>query len=415
MPSGTTRLALAGALAAVALAPGFVAQPAAAAPTTPATVVAQRYAVPTCSIRPAPARPVTAVPWAQTRYAPERLSPLATGAGVIVAVIDSGVDTAHPQLAGQVLPGADFLDSGGDGTLDCVGHGTAVASIIAAKPQAGVGFRGLAPGAKILPIRISEQQIVDGKESGRTVDPPRFASAIRWAVDRGAEVINLSVVLYEDNPAVRAAIEYAIAKDVVVVAAVGNLHNNGDPRPYPASYDGVLGVGAVGPDGLRMDFSQVGSYVDVVAPGGGILAAAPGGGHIAEDGTSYAAPFVAATAALIRQYRPELGAQQVIERILATADPAAGGRRSAEYGSGVLNPYRAVTETRAVGRPEQPTPLPPKQIDPAAVAREERRAESRQRSLVLAAIGGTIAGGAVVLAVVLPQGARRRWRPAERT
>ncbi|PZM88967.1 MAG: hypothetical protein DIU79_16080 [Actinobacteria bacterium] len=261
------------------------------------TVVTQRYAAPTCSSRPAPARPITGMPWAQTRYVPDRLSPLATGAGVVVAVIDSGVDDTHPQLAGRVLRGADFLDSGGDGTLDCVGHGTAVASIIAAGPQSGVGFRGLAPGAKILPVRISEQQIIDGKESGRTVDAPRFASAIRWAVDRGAHVINLSVVLYEDNPAVRAAIEYAVAKDVVVVAAAGNLHSNGDPRPYPASYDGVIGVGAVGPDGLRMDFSQVGSYVDIVAPGGGIIAAAPGSGHVAEDGTSYAAPFVAATAA----------------------------------------------------------------------------------------------------------------------
>ncbi|WP_091561361.1 type VII secretion-associated serine protease mycosin [Micromonospora pattaloongensis] len=369
-----------------------------------------RYAAPACSSRPAPVPPSTEVPWAQQRYAPERLTPLATGRGITVAVIDSGVDDEHPQLRGRVLPGNDFLD-GGDGTLDCDGHGTAVASIIAAGP-ARVPFRGLAPGARILPVRVSEQQIIGGRESGRTVTATQFAEAIRWAVDHDADVLNLSVVLYEDHPAVRSAVEYAVAEDVVVVAAAGNLHENGDPRPYPAAYDSVLGVGAIGADGSRQQYSQVGSYVDVVAPGGGVLAAAPGRGHAAQDGTSYAAPFVSATAALIRDYRPELRAGEVVQRIVSTTDPAPGGRRSPAYGTGVLNPYRAVTETRPVGRPEPPAPLAPERMDPAAVAQQERRAQSRDRSLLLAALGGGVAGLAVLLALVLPRGVRRRWRPA---
>jgi subtilisin family serine protease len=209
------------------------------------------------------------MPWPQQRYAPDRLAPLATGAGVTVAVIDSGVDNTHAQMKGRVLSGTDYLDAGGDGTLDCAGHGTAVASIIAATARNGMRFHGLAPDANILPVRISEQQIVNGKESGRTVSANQFAQAIGWAVGHGAKVLNLSVVLYEDDPAVRDAIAYAIAKDVVVVAAVGNLHDNGDPRPFPAAYDGVLGVGSIGPDGYRSPFSQVGMYVDLVAPGGG--------------------------------------------------------------------------------------------------------------------------------------------------
>lgn len=365
-----------------------------------------------CSTPLAPVEAVAEVPWAQQRYAPDRLAPLATGSGVTVAVIDSGVDDEHAQLKSRVLTGADFLDEGGDGTLDCPGHGTAVASIIAATPRSGIGFRGLAPKARILPVRISEQLIIDGKESGRTVTPTEFAEAIRWSVEQGADVLNLSVVLYDDESEVREAIEYAVKEDVVVVAAAGNLHENGDPRPYPASYDGVLGVGAIGADGLRAPFSQVGSYVDVVAPGGAVLTAAPRRGHREQDGTSYAAPFVSATAALLREYRPDLSARQVIDRIVTTADPAPGGGGSAAYGNGVLNPYRAVTETAAVRVTLPAAVLPRSGPDPATVAEAVRRSQSRERALWLAGAAGGAAALAVLLAVVLPRGARRRWRPA---
>ncbi|MFR9776017.1 type VII secretion-associated serine protease mycosin [Micromonospora sp. MS34] len=366
-----------------------------------------------CASPPAPARIVTATPWPQQRYAPDRLTPLADGAGVVVAVIDSGVDRTHPQLAGRVLGGADFLDPGGDGTRDCAGHGTGVASIIAATARPGVAFRGLAPGARILPVRVSEQQVVQGRESGRTVDAAGFARAVRWAVDHEADVLNLSVVLYADNPAVRAAIAYAARRNVVVVAAAGNLHDSGDPRPYPAAYDRVLGVGAIGADGIRSPFSQTGPYVDLVAPGGDVLMAAPGQGHRRAEGTSYATPFVAATAALLRQYRPELSAAEVARRIVAGTDPASGGGDG--YGAGVLNPYRAVTESPGpvAARPARRTALPAALPDPVAAAQGTRRAAARDRALLVAGAAGTAATVVALLALVLPRGARRRWRPAD--
>jgi type VII secretion-associated serine protease mycosin len=355
------------------------------------------------------------VPWAQQRLAPERLSPLADGSGVTVAVVDSGVDRRHPQLRGRVSDGADFLDTRPDGTLDCVGHGTAVASLIAAgPPPGGVSFRGLAPGVEIVPVRVSEQHTIDGETQGRTASAGQFAAAIRWAVDSGrADVLNLSVVLLRDEPAVRAAIAHALARDVVVVAAAGNAHGEGNPTPYPAAYDGVLGVGAINADGVKEEYSQVGDYVDVVAPGGGIAVAWPDGRYSVQSGTSYATPFVAATAALVRQYRPDLSAGEVARRIVATADPAPGGDRSGAYGGGVVNPYRAVTEEVAVGPPERARPLATLAVDPAAQAAQRRRAENRRDALLLA-FGGTGAAVLVlILALVVPRGARRRWRPAE--
>jgi type VII secretion-associated serine protease mycosin len=333
---------------------------------------------------------------------------------VTVAVIDSGVDAEHVQLDGKVVAGTDFLFEGGTGRTDCHGHGTGVASIIAAREVDNVGFRGLAPGARILPVRVSEkQELVDGTAAGQSVSPVEFAESIDWAVEHDARVINLSVVLYQDVPAVRAAIARAVRADVVVVAAAGNQNEQGNPRPYPAAYEGVLGVGAIVPDGTRLPQSQTGGYVDVVAPGGDIIAAATNGGQVGGvSGTSYAAPFVSAAAALLRQYYPTLSAQGVIRRIKATADPAPGGRDSTAYGAGVLNPYRALTETVTNSEPERAAPLPAASVDPAAVAAERQQASTQRLALWLALGGGVIAGVTVLCAVVVPRGVRRRWRPA---
>src|SRR4051794_39598673 len=251
-----------------------------------------------CEQPPPKAQVFKGVPAEDDVYAPKRLAPIATGQGVRVAVIDSGVDATHPQLAGQVAKGADFLHGDDSGRQDCVGHGTAVASLIAAAPSPATGFQGLAPGATIIPVRISEQTEIDGKAVGDRGTPAQFAQAIDWAVDQGhAQVINLSLVMTSGNAEVEAAVARALEAGVVVVTAAGNHGDDeaGDTTPFPAGFPGVIGVGAVAPDGTRPSFSQKGDYVDLVAYGQGVTVAARDSGHTTLQGTSFSTPFVSAT------------------------------------------------------------------------------------------------------------------------
>jgi hypothetical protein len=174
----------------------------------------------------------------------------------------------------------------------------------------------------------------------------------------------------------------------------------------------VIGVGAVTPAGAHAGYSQRGDYVDLVAIGDGVTVAARGAGNRVEQGTSFATPFVAATAALILQRFGDLSPAEVARRLTATADPAPGGPDSAEYGAGLLNPYRAVTE--ALGPDTRPPAVAQMMSgdDPAAVARAARRAESRDRAVLFAAAGA----GAVLLvgaaALIVRRGRRRGWAPA---
>ncbi|TMM39398.1 MAG: type VII secretion-associated serine protease mycosin [Actinobacteria bacterium] len=370
-----------------------------------------------CAASPAPGSALPGVPWPQARYDLRRLAGTADGSGITVAVVDSGVDAGNPQLTGTVLPGADLLRPGGTGRRDCIGHGTAVASIIAAAPVAGTDFVGVAPKARILPYRVTEHEIVNGHGQGQDAPPGALAKAIRDAADH-AQVINLSLTQDADDPQLRAAVGYAVARDVVVVAAVGNQHRDGvtDPASYPAGYPGVIGVGAIDENGVRVSQSQVGAYVSVVAPGSGVVADAPGRGLARYDGTSFAAPFVSGTAALIRQYHPGIHADEVIARILATADPAPGGRPSAQYGYGILNPYRAVTEQVASARPRVPAPAVGAGAGGAAAAGAaggSGTAPARGTALLLALGAVLLAGLIALVATVVPRGSARGWRPGD--
>lgn len=376
---------------------------------------AAAQAVAPCSSgqRPVRGTALPDVPYPLQRFAPDRLAPLSTGAGVTVAVIDSGVDARHPQLRGRVLAGKDYLTGNPDANQDCNGHGTGVASIIVAQATPGTGFRGLAPGATVLPVRVTEQQEIEGETRGRHAGPEAFARAIRWAVDEGAKVVNLSLSLDRHVPAVQSAVRYALANDVVVVAAAGNTsQSDGAKVPYPAMYAGVLGVGAVDEKGLWPGFSLTGDFVAVAAPGVTVTMAAIGGGLRMDSGTSFAAPYVAATAALVRSRYPEMPAKQVTALILATADPAPGGRRSDKYGAGVVNPYRALTERLAQGPGRGPEALAPVHADPVAQALAERRGTARDRALLLGGVGLGAAVLVMALGLVLPRGLRRRWQPA---
>jgi membrane-anchored mycosin MYCP len=384
---------------------GFTATPAAAAD---------------CSGPPKPTQVFNDPPWPLAMWDLSKLPPSPGGEPIVVAVLDSGVSEAHPQLQGQVLVGKDKI-AAGNGKQDCVGHGTGVASLIAAKPMDGVKFRGLAPNSQIYPIRVSENIAGQQSTAGRQASADEIAVAVDDAVAAKARVINLSFTYdYSDerNQRLKEAIERAVRSNVVVVAAAGNNHlqspqpGRSDPISYPAAWDGVLGVGAIGQTGQRQQMSQVGSYVDLVAPGEDVTIAGQFNGYLKENGTSYAAPLVAGTAALIMEYYPNYSAQQVIDRLLATTDPAAGSTDG--YGVGVVNPVRAVTELI-----DGSAPLPAAQgqwptDDPQQQAAKKRAAELKERAIWIGGIGLLGAALAVLLTLALPAAIRRRWRPAGR-
>ena len=366
-----------------------------------------------CDTAPAKAPVFKGTPAEDAVYAPDRLAPLATGKGIRVAVIDSGVDATHPQLRGQVLSGADFLHNDPNGRQDCVGHGTAVASLIAAAPAADTGFQGLAPGARIVPIRISEQTEIDGKAVGDRGSPAQFAEAIDFAVQQAhVQVINLSLVMTSENSLVDAAVRRAIDAGVVVVAAAGNHGEDGDNiKTWPAAIPGVIAVAAVGPDGTRAAFSQRGDFLAISAYGVNVTVANRGSGNIADQGTSFSAPFVAATAALLLQRFPGIGPDAVLRRLQATADPAPGGPN--EYGAGLLNPYRALTETLgpATRAPVAPQVMHPN--DPGAAALADRREHSQQMALWFAAAGAGLVVLLAAAALIVRRGRDRGWRPPD--
>lgn len=274
-------------------------------------------------------------PWAERQLDPRQVWPVTQGAGVVVGVVDTGVDAATPQLAGRVLTGVDVTTANhGPANTDCYGHGTFVAGIIAAAPGSGTGFAGMAPAATILPVRITNDA---------QIAPDALAQGITDAVQGGARVVNVSAGSSQPSPALAGAVAYADTKDVVVVAAAGNDGQQGDPTTYPAAYPTVLAVGAIDSGGQHADFSETGPYVSLAAPGVNVISVGPGGpGQWEGDGTSYAAPFVAGVAALVRAYHPRLSAAQVRHRLEVTADhPAAPPDPS--VGWGVVNPLAAVT------------------------------------------------------------------------
>lgn len=368
-----------------------------------------------CHSDPEPARDViTQLPWAQQLLDLDRTWPHSTGAGVTVAVVDSGVDADHPQLRGKVLPGADFFLVGDlPGNFDCVSHGTAAASIIAASPVPGVGFRGVAPDARILPVRITDRELTDGG-TATPINPGIVGEGIRYAADSGAKVINLSLSGYGDFPAIRDAVTYAQSKDVLLVAAVGNRDDQGAVPSFPASYDGVLGVGSINIEGVRAQGSQVGPYVDLVAPGQDVVAASRVAGHHYWAGTSFAAPFVSGVAALVRAAYPRLTATQVADRLVATADPAPGGKNSQEYGAGIVDPYRAVTEDLSDREPLAAPAVSPKPPDPNEIRDAAWWADMGAGAKIGAGLVVAAIVVAAILAVALPRARRRRWVASRR-
>ncbi|MDA2895000.1 type VII secretion-associated serine protease mycosin [Mycolicibacterium sp. BiH015] len=351
---------------------------------------------------------------------------LTRGAGQTVAVIDTGV-TRHRRLP-HLVPGGDYV-SRHDGTNDCDGHGTIVAGIIGATPDAAdpEGFTGIAPDASVLSIRQSSNKFhaIDDPGGTGVGDVATLAAAVRTAADLGATVINISTVACVPvdavvaDEALGAALSYAVdVKNVVVITAAGNVGGPGQCRDHnprdaaraeqvstvasPAWYDDlVLTVGSVAANGTPSDFSLAGPWVDVAAPGEGVVSLASAGDGLVDvspsgaplSGTSYAVPVVSAVAALVRARSPELTARQVMQRIEDTAHAASSGWNPA-IGHGVVDPLAAVSGPGV--SPSTPRAAAP--IDAGQPVRDPAPARTALRGAALcfaltacvAALSGTI-------------------------
>jgi len=394
--------------------------------------------------------PVEPSPWGQTRLRFDELRRFATGEGQVVAVIDTGV-TPHPRLAGRLRDGGDYLQ-GTSALQDCDGHGTLVAGIIAAADDESTGFTGIAPGAQILSIRQStgvlevryldeaKGQQFEERSAGNTTS---LALAVVRAVALGATVINISEAAcfpaapdQVNGSDLQAAVHFAVESNVVVVAAAGNADEASRCRPAndpgrqpvtvasPAWFDDdVLAVGAVGEDGEPAAFTLAGPWVDVAAPGTEVVSLdpVPGSGRLTNfmataqgqgpiQGTSFATPYVAGLAALIRQRFPELTARQVMARIEQTALQSPGRDRHQDtLGSGMIDPVAALTDV--LPQEHGSTPPPPQSGTLDNLVPQPRKDPVPTRVALAGAGAGLLALAVTGFAVYTVQHARtrRRW------
>lgn len=287
------------------------------------------------------------------------------GEGVTVAVLDTGVDPTHPDLAGQVLEGVDLVGTGAvRGDRAWARHGTSMAAIIAGRGHGAddlKGVMGIAPEAKILPVRVILERGDPGLAKARETKGGALAEGIRWAVDHGADVINLS--LGDDSSTAHheaaedEAVQYALGKGVVVVASAGNDGKAGDSISYPAAYPGVIAVTAVDRKNKKASFSTRSWYATVSAPGVDVVMADPDRSYSYGWGTSAAAAFVSGAVALVKAVHPDLSPAQIKNLLEDTASSSPRSGRDDSRGFGLVDPVAALQE--ADGTPPEPVlPVP---------------------------------------------------------
>lgn len=284
--------------------------------------------------------------WFSSWQVQQKVWPLTQGSGVTVAVLDTGVQASLPDLRGVVRPGLDLTGHGSRGEVDVDdgedGHGTAVAVLIAGQGY-GTGTVGIAPEARILPVAFPSAPGGDGNFTSAEV-----AEAVRFAVDHGARVINMSfggpaTSQLNCDPAEQDVFAYALEHNVVLVAGAGNTERSGIGPIEPAACAGVLAVGGVEPDGSLWPYSDQQPYVAVTAPGAHMV-------YVGRDerytttgvGTSYSAALVSAAAALILSRYPSMPWYQVDQRLMATARPAGRPVPNNAFGYGIVDLAKAV-------------------------------------------------------------------------
>ncbi|MFH8979448.1 type VII secretion-associated serine protease mycosin [Streptomyces varsoviensis] len=373
---------------------------------------------------PASAESVRSQEWHLDAMQAEEMWQASTGQGVTVAVIDSGVDSSLADLKGQVVRGKDLSGMPGDERDDYDGHGTSIAAVIAATGK-GKGALGLAPGANILPIRLANVDMASNETKPNVQISKSIASAIRYAADSDAKVINISLATSYDVPELTDAVKYAQTRGKLIVAGVGNSGHKGNAVMYPAATPGVVGVGAVDKNLRVTAESERGPQVDLVAPGDDIVQACDGGSEICTGhGTSASAALASASAALVWAKHPDWTANQVTRVLINTAGgPKDGTKRNDAIGYGVVRPRVALTNPGDPG-PADVDPLlaPGEQASkpsgsPAADAKAPSQTVADASSssgsgsgggnstVWLAAAGGVVVVGAVAAGLVV---ARRR-------
>jgi subtilisin family serine protease len=270
---------------------------------------------------------------------------LASGKGVVVAILDTGVEKAHPDLRDRLVPGWDAVN-GDDDPYDDHSHGTACAGIVAATPNNGVGTAGIAPDARVMPVKVLNK---------RGVGPLEWAAAgIVWAADHGARVVSMSFGEDEPSAVLQDAVDYARGKGVLCIASMGN---DGEERSHwPARCANVLAVGATYDDDRPALFTTEGAWVGISAPGTRVHTTSPTYEIIDPmfgkrdrdytwfSGTSASSPVVAAVAALVLEREPGLDEAALRRRLRATADDVGDKGWDRQTGDGRVNAYRALTE-----------------------------------------------------------------------
>ena len=337
----------------------------------------------------------------------------ATGAGVTVAIVDSGIDTGNAHLTNVVAGGTNLVpdDGADDGSTDIEGHGTAIAGLIAAQRVNGSGVIGLAPDAELLSVRVLRSTTDQDVEAGLGARIDRVGAGIRYAADKGAQIINVSISDSVDSPALHEAVKYATARGSLVVASAGNRATDPEgvdgPR-YPAAYPEVLGVTATGLENIVTDDSFHGPQVDIAAPGANILTSATGAGDCAyaveAPSSSFATGYVTAAAALVAEQFPNASPAEWKYRLEATATRAQPDYRDDVNGWGLVQPYEALTAvldgtTRGPDNPEaERVTVAVAAPEPVTIDRIVSPLEKTQSvALWIAVIGATIL---IVLALI---------------
>ncbi len=277
---------------------------------------------------------------------------LATGAGVTIAILDTGCDPAHPDLQSRYTSGWNFYDNNNNWS-DVYGHGTAVAGCAAGTGNNALGIAGVSWGSQIMPIRISDLQGYGSSAS--------MANGLTWAGDRGARVANISYRV-STSQAVRTAAQYFMSKGGVVTISAGNQAEY-DPAP---DNEFVLTVSATTSSDALSSFSNTGTIVDVAAPGSGIYTTARGGSYASYSGTSFSAPITAGVTALVISANPFLSGPQVQNIVKMSADDLGASGWDALYGYGRVNAVNAVN--LALGAPVDTTPPTASFVNPTQAA-----------------------------------------------